>query len=273
MYILFDIGGTKIRIAASSDLKDFGEPQVFPTPQSYTEGIQIFRDVITSLTSGEKVLAASGGIAGPLNHDKSKLVGAPHLPDWIDKPLQKDLSEIIGTTVHLENDSALVGLGEAVFGAGRGSNIVVYITVSTGLGGSRFVNGKIDSNSMGFEPGHQIVNFISPNWQNTNKAGYFEDYVSGKAVLARYQKKPQDIHDEKIWDDQARLLAIGLNNIIVLWSPECIVLGGSTMQHIPIDKVQKYTKEFLRIFPEPPTLVRSELGDFGGLYGAMAYLS
>lgn len=272
MYILFDIGGTSLRVATSDNLKKLEDPVLLATPQDYKEGLTLLSQTFNDLTRDKKIVGAAGGIAGPLNSEKSQLVASPHLPDWANRPIQKDLEKILKAPVQLQNDSALVGLGEAVFGAGRDTEIVVYVTVSTGLGGSRFVNGKIDANSMGFEPGHQIISLTSPHWINNNKLGYLEDYVSGKAILKRYKKNPQDISDPKIWDEAAKMLAIGLNNMIVHWSPECIVLGGSTMKKIPLESVRKYTKDALRIFPTPPKICRAELGNFGGLYGAMAYL-
>ena len=64
---------------------------------------------------------------------------------------------ILLTDGYLANDSDLDGLGEATVGAGKGFNIVAYITVSTGIGGVRIVGGKIDVSTYGFEPGHQII--------------------------------------------------------------------------------------------------------------------
>ena len=87
------------------------------------------------------------------------LVNAPHLPGWIRKPFSERLKAELACPVFLENDSAIVALGEAHHGAGKGDDIMAYLTVSTGMGGARIVHGAIDVNVFGFEPGHQYIDF------------------------------------------------------------------------------------------------------------------
>lgn len=277
MFLLFDIGGTKMRIALSKDGESFGEPKVVPTPQNFEKGISAFQEIAKELTQGKKIEAVAGGIAGPLDEEKTMLLNSPNISGWIKKPLKQELEKIIDAPVSLQNDTALVGLGEVTYGAGKGSRIVVYITVSTGVGGSRFVDGKIDINAMGFEPGHQIINFEGDKAMcpGCKKQGHLEGYVSGTAVELKYGKKPYEIEDPAIWDEIAKLLAIGLNNTIVHWSPDVVVLGGSMMIKEPgisLDRVQHHLKEVMTIFPEPPLLKKAELEDVGGLYGALALL-
>ena len=85
--------------------------------------------------------------------------------------------------------------------------------------------------------------------------------------------KPFEIHDDAIWDKLAKFLAYGLNNTIVYWSPDIIVLGGSMMKEvgIPVPAVRKHLSEILKIFPTIPQIEKAELADFGGLYGSLAY--
>jgi predicted NBD/HSP70 family sugar kinase len=277
MYILFDIGGTNMRLAFSKDGKSFSEPKIVETPQDFNHGMRTFAQIAKELAGKEKIQGVAGGIAGPLDTKKTMLVNSPNISGWINKPLKAEIEKQLAAPVYLENDSALVGLGEALHGAGKGYSIVTYITVSTGLGGSRIVNGSIDKAALGFEPGHQIINFdadalICPG---CNKQGHLEAYVSGSAIERRYGKKPYEIEDEKIWDEAAILLAIGLNNTIVHWSPDIVVLGGSMIIKEPgisIEKVQYYLKDIMRIFPEPPKIEKAQLQDIGGLYGALSLL-
>jgi predicted NBD/HSP70 family sugar kinase len=277
MYILFDIGGTKMRLAFSKDAETFGEPRIVETPKDFKEGIASFVTIAKELASGEKIEGVAGGIAGPLNNEKSMLVNSPNISAWINKPLKTELEKALAAPVSIENDASLVGLGEATHGAGKGRRIVAYITVSTGVGGARIVNGKIDESSMGFEPGHQIINFdndanICPG---CNKQGHLEGYVSGNALEQQYGKKPYEIEDEKIWDETAKILAIGLNNTIMHWSPDIVLLGGSMITKEPgisVKKVHYYLKDILRIFPNPPLIEKAALQDIGGLYGALALL-
>jgi predicted NBD/HSP70 family sugar kinase len=103
---------------------------------------------------------------------------------------------------------------------------------------------------------------------------YLGHYLSGKGVEDRTGKKPRDIDDPAFWDSLARYLAFGLNNTIVHWSPDALVLGGSMITGdpaIPIEKIEENLKDILKIFPELPVIKKGELGTSGGLWGALAY--
>ncbi len=272
-YLLFDIGGTKTRIALSTDGKSFGEPRVIPTPKEFAEGVSLFRDVALELSGGKKIKAVAGGIAGPIDREKTMLVNSPHIPGWIRKPLKKELQKVLGAPVYIENDAAMAGLGEAAFGKGKGKRVVVYMTVSTGVGGSRIVDGKIDESAMGFEPGHQIIDptgSLCPDCKSV--PGYLERYVSGSAIERRYKKKAYEISDPKVWEEEARFLAYGLNNTIVHWSPDVVILGGSVTESISVSRVRFHLRRIMKIFPNIPLIDKAVLGDFGGLYGAMYFL-
>lgn len=277
MYILFDIGGTKMRVVAADYEKLLGNPVVVSTPKDFNDGIETLKRIIDNLSSelasqGRVVTAIVGGIAGPLDEGKTMLVKSPNLGGWVGNDIKNILRLAYKVPVVLENDAALVGLGEAHFGAGRGQSIVAYLTISTGVGGVRIIDGKIDHSSLGFEPGHQVIdpdNSICPTCDGND----LEAYVSGTAIEKRFGMKPYEIHDDAVWDELARFLAYGLNNTIVHWSPDIVVLGGSMMKEvgIPVPAVRKHLAEILKIFPNIPPIEKAELGDFGGLYGSLAY--
>jgi predicted NBD/HSP70 family sugar kinase len=270
MFALFDIGGTKTRVAISRDGRSFEEPKIFDTPQNFESGIITLKNVVKDLSNGEKITIISGGIAGPLDEKKERMVGGPHLKNWIGKPLKERLQELLNAKVFIENDSSISALGEAMHGAGKGYGIVAYITVSTGVGGARIVDGRIDSASVGFEPGHQIIDAdktLCPDCDGND----LEAYISGTAIEKRYSKKPYEITDDTFWDEIAKFLAYGLNNVSVHWSPDVIVLGGSMMKipGVKISNVEKHFKDILTIFPIIPVIKKAELKDVGGLYGAL----
>lgn len=273
MYIFFDIGGTKMRITSFSGGESFGTPIILETPNLYEDGLTLIKKTIKDLSNGGEIQGIVGGIAGPWSDKKASLIGSPNLNDWIGKPFKNNLEDEFQTEVSIENDSAMAGLGEAVYGAGKGFGIVAYITVSTGVGGARIVNGSIDERSIGFEPGHQIIDADKTMITDANGI-YLGNYISGHSVEQRTGKKPKEIVDESFWDNLAKILAVGLNNTIVHWSPDVVVLGGSMMNEvgISVEKTEKYLKEFLKIYPEIPEIKKSSLGDFGGLYGALAHL-
>ena len=268
MYLLFDIGGTKIRLALALNKKKFNKIEIMTTPKNFEAGIDLLYDKALFLSQGKKIKAVYGGLPGPLDKTKSKLVNAPNLPDWINKPFKNKLSQKLKTPVYLENDAALAGLGEANYGAGQGYKLVAYLTISTGVGGARIINGKIDKNNFGFEPGHQIINFSAPKGSQTLEAN-----ISGAYLAKKYKKPAYQIKDQQILQNEAKLLAYGLNNIIVLWSPEAIVLGGSLMKSISLNLVKKYLRQTVDIFPDIPDIKKARYEDLSGLYGALSLIN
>jgi predicted NBD/HSP70 family sugar kinase len=273
-YVLFDIGGTKTRVAVSEDLQGFGKVASFKTPNDFEEGVKLIHEHAMKLTSSP-VRAVAGGIRGTLNDDRTGIVYDSVLSDWIDQPLSAALEKRFGCGVHIENDAALAGLGEAHFGAGKGIEIIAYHTVSTGVGGVKIENGKIDDHNIGFEPGHQVLD-IDKTILGEDIEPTLENLVSGTALELRMGVKPYDIaQDDAIWDQLALYLAHGLRNTILYWSPDAIVLGGSMIVGDPrilLDDIIKHTNTVLGENIECPLIVDARLGDSGGLYGAMALL-
>lgn len=271
MFLLLDIGATNIRLSVSVDGKNIVSPQIFPTPQDFNQGMKQIQTVAAQLTGGQKVTAICGGIPGPLNKQKSYVANFPNIIDWDNKPLKETLKQLFNAPVLLENDASLVGLGEAIFGVGQGKKIVAYITVSTGTGGVRVVDGKIDRNFNGFEIGHQII-VPGGNICGCQGLGHLEAYTSGSAIEKIYRQKPENIKDPKIWDEIAKYLSIGINNTIVYWSPEIIILGGGVMKSLPLERVKFHLQEMFTIYPNFPPVEKAALGDNGGLYGGLEYL-
>jgi len=275
MYAYFDIGGTKTRVALSSDGTRFDEPMKFDTPASFEEGVSRVLEAVRSLAHGARIEAAGGGVAGPLDPERRMLVSSPNLPGWVGMPLQERLKEAIDAPVYVENDSALVALGEAHHGAGRGDDIMAYITVSTGIGGARVVDGRIDRNVFGFEPGHQVLDIDATVFPML-AAREAEGMLSGTATARRFHRKAYEVTDPAVWEELARLLAHMLNNTIVHWSPRSVVLGGSMIVGDPAidpERVAHYLHEVCTIYPTLPTVKRATLADLGGLYGAMTYVA
>jgi predicted NBD/HSP70 family sugar kinase len=266
MYILFDIGGTKTRIAVSKDGKRFGRQFICNTPKSFDSGMKKFDEGVRSFTVGKKIRGIAGGIAGPLNRAQASLVNSPNLRGWVDKPLKAYLEKKYRALAMIENDADIVGLGEATYGAGRDYAIVAYITISTGIGGVRIVDGAIDHSARGFEPGHHVIDV------NKGSRGSWEHLASGKAMQQRYRKHPGKITKLSVWRKEARLLAYGLNNVIVFWSPDVIILGGGVALGRPglIRDVREQLRNAVKIFPSVPPIKKALLKDVGGLYGALA---
>lgn len=277
MILVFDIGGSHTRIArvdaVSSDFQDVPSltgRMEYDTPQNFDEAVEKLVAGLQSLKDPDEMPAAiSGGFPGQYTRSDGVITYAPNLTQWVGRSLIADLRRKDGgmgvaddVPVLLENDAALATLSEARLGAGKGHAIVVFLTVSTGVGGARVVRGHIDTSTNGFEPGHQIV-----EWQSGKS---LEDFVSGKGIRARYGMEIQKIADAAIRDEIARILAVGIHNVILHWSPEIVVLGGPVILKQPaldLGTVRPYVAASLK-FKTIPDIVPAMLSADAGLIGA-----
>lgn len=269
MFIVADIGATKTRIAGSGDLQGFSDPIIFETPATYEEGLQRIVDAVKEISAGEPIEDMAAGVPLVLTRDKRFLLKGTNLPGWEQKNMVYELELAFGCHVAIDNDTALVGLGEAVYGAGQGAEIVVYITISTGVNGVRVVAGRIDPSAQGFEIGYQLLNV-------DNAAERWADMISGRAIERSFGKPPRELGiDNPIWEDLAKVAAQGIHNSIVHWSPDRVVIGGSMTNEIGIsvDRIRSLVTGMLQAFPQTPEIVHSKLGDLGGLWGCLALLN
>ena len=272
MYILFDIGGTKTRVACSQKGTGIDAVSKFDTPKDFEAGVARIIEEIHTLAGGAAVDIIAGGIRGPLAPDRSGIVSDSVLTDWVQKPLRERLMACAPVVI-LENDAAVAALGEATYGAGKGHAIVAYHTVSTGVGGARVVAGRIDAARVGFEIGKQTLD-IDHTLVPQSADGTLEGLVSGTSIERRFNKKPYEIPQaDPLWQELARYLAHGLRNTIAYWSPDVIVLGGSMVLGDPRIFRQDIALETAKLLkgemPCPPIL-DAALGDSAGLYGALA---
>ena len=268
MFIVSDIGGTRTRVAGSRDLDGFGEPAIFDTPQDYRAALDRLMRAIENIGQGEQIENIAIGAPGVISRDRRTLIHAPNLPKWDGAAIAKDVEGALGAPAILENDAALVGLGEATVGAGKGAAIIAYITISTGVNGVRIVDGEIDRATYGFEIGEQYLGIDA-------KAHTFEELVSGRAINERFGLHPRELGKaHPVWEELAQVTARALHNTIAYWSPERIVIGGSMMNEIgiSIDRIRTHLEALPRKNPSLPELVHAILGDVGGLRGGLARL-
>ena len=264
MYILFDIGGTTTRFASSLDGTNISDTKIEPTPQSLNDAIVVYKKMVAELSNGQKIDGMAGGVAGPFNPDKNMLVNAPHLLGWLNKPLDQKFKEIADCPTYFENDTAMAAFGEATRGAGHGYKIVAYMAIGTGIGGARVVNGQIDANSIGFEPGHMII----------EKESTLEQLISGTTIMEHYHKKASELNDPAYWHEFEDHLVAGLNNLTVMWSPDIIVLGGGVVlqSQLNLDRIMLSLYKTLTIYKKLPKVVKASLGDHSALEGSLMYL-
>jgi len=281
MYILIDIGGTKTRIAQSDDMN--GEVEIvkkISTPGTIHEGMEQVIDIIQGLDGSVKGVAI--GVAGVIDMKEKKMLRSPNLSGWTDTSFAFFFKDICPEeNVYIANDTAFGALGESWQGAGKSTGITAYLTIGTGVGGCRIVDGKIDAARFGFEPGHQIMDisdFISLGESIPDEGhipGHLEYYLSGHNIEDRTGQNAVDVKDEKLWSEFQDRLVAALNNVIVMWAPDVIVLGGSMIirnEFFSFAYMHKALERKVKILPEVPTLQRAILQDDVGLVGAREYL-
>ncbi|MDZ7726069.1 MAG: ROK family protein [Candidatus Campbellbacteria bacterium] len=266
--IVFDIGGSKMRVARVTGEETFSEPLSVATPQNPEEGVALLAELSLEVARGESIEKVAGGIAAVFNEEKTKIVNSSNLKEWVGLDVKEEFAKHSSARIITDNDSSVVGLGESIFGAGKGYKITVYMTVSTGVGGSRFIDGRLDDGKFGFEPGHQILNI------ETRET--LEDLVSGAAFKRRFDVEPYEVTDKEVWNKAARDLAVGLHNSILHWSPEVLILGGPMIvgdPSIPIEAVKTELQNVMKIFTDVPEIKKGELQDHGGLYGGLVLMN
>lgn len=260
MKIIFDIGGTNTRISFIKDGK-IGEILKVFTPQDLESFKDLIIESVKKISGKENIESIVGGVAGVLMD--GKIVNSPNLKNWNGFEIQSFLQSHFCEKSFVYNDADLAGLGESVYGAGRGISIVAYIGIGTGIGGVRIVNEEITKNNFGFEPGHHILDVIN------NKT--FEELVSGRAIEKKYGEKPEKVGSE-IFARLVPTLVAGLYNAILFWSPEVLILGGSLLNENTSFKMGDIKDAFGKLdmkIRTLPKILKAELGDSSGLWGAL----
>jgi len=258
--ILLDLGGTKMRIARVHG-DSFVDVRIVPTPRDPGQGVVKLIELARALAASKKIESVTGCMAGRV--DPSGVISdARNLPAWEGKNIIERLTQALHCRVTIVNDGALVGLGEAIDGAGVGSSVMAYITISTGVGGALIREGQIDFDASTFAVGRIPID-----------GSDLEKLVSGTAVFQKYGIEPSELDSIDERNRIADYIARGLLDVVKQWSPDTIVLGGSMMvgkrNTIPLGRIDETLTSL--IGGVIPTLKLAKLQDLGGFHGALAY--
>jgi len=268
MNIVADIGGSRMRFAEVTKTGELGTPYIVATPDTYEDAMVKIQETVNqvieeSSTENKTIHFCICGIAGVFNEEGSQLLVSPNLETWVGKPVQKDIARMTGARVILKNDTDMTGLGEAIYGAGKGYKNVAYLTFSTGIGGSLIVDGDIGPYSLGYEPGFQIV--------DVEQKKFLHD-VSGTALKKEFNSLFKDITDGAVRNHVMRYVIGGIHNTIVYWSPDVVVLGGGMTESFDLEQINRSLENMRFKLPKLPKIVFAKDTDINGLYGGMAYL-
>lgn len=303
-----DLGGTQIRAAlASTDgvmlsrvatltLADEGPDAVI---ERICEQIELAKE-------GQTIAAIGLGAPGPTDPYEGVVLVAPNMPGWRNIPLRQVLARRFGVPVFIGNDANVAGLAEYRYGAGRKSSHMIYITVSTGIGGG-IISGKrllLGRQGLAAEIGHITIDY-SGEQEGRHEVGTLEGLASGPNLARRVRQAlatgaqsillewvngdldavtPQLVQQAAAKGDafaldqfslNGRYLGIGITNLLHMFNPQRIVIGGSVWLHA---QEFMYTAmwETIRKRSQSPDywnhleIVSAELGGDVGLLGAIA---
>jgi predicted NBD/HSP70 family sugar kinase len=218
MYVGVDVGGSKTLIAALTDDGQIVESRKFPTPVDYHH---FLLEVSHALHHMEHQDFKAGGAGIPVtnfNRDTGRAINFGNLP-WHNVLVQHDLEKIFKCPFVVNNDAKMASLSESMLLKDK-YHRVLYVTISTGIGYALTVDQKLDDN-IGDAGGRTIM------LEHKDKLQAWETFASGKAIVARYGKRAEDIHDDETWKKIVRELTQGFLELIAIMQPEVIVVGGS----------------------------------------------
>lgn len=245
MYLAVDIGATKVLLAVFTNSGKLVEQRKFATKEKYPDLIKDMLQEVSQLQNKDFDRVA---VAVPGRLDRKAGIGiAFGNRPWQNVPIQADIERGLHTPVIIENDAKLAALSEAQLIKDEFSK-VLYVTVSTGISAGLIVDGVIDSSMADSESGQMW-------FEHNGKQMQWEDFASGRAIVATYGKRASDITDKKTWVEIAHNIAVGLIELIAVIQPEVIVLGGGVGTHFAkfekplLTELKKYA---LPIVPIPP---------------------
>lgn len=253
-----DIGGTKLAVAVVTEDGRTHGLIVEPTRREEGPGVIVPR----LFDMGHRAIAASGidGVAavgiscgGPLDSRAGILTGPLHLPGWVDLPIVELAEREFGVPAVLENDATAGALGEFRYGAARGSSTLVYLTVSTGIGGGAVIDGRLHKGAAGNggEFGHVMVRTGGRHCL-CGRRGCLEMYASGTSIAARATEavaergagsslatlpvvRAEDVVAAaaagdalaaELWEETIDTLSSALTDLVNVFEPDLVVLGG-----------------------------------------------
>ncbi|MDD2920703.1 MAG: ROK family protein [Anaerolineales bacterium] len=297
-----DIGGTQLRAAIYTQ----GRAQPLAVkkvatkanlPNTFDRLVGLIEDV---LPQDRKVDAVGVSAPGPIDPHTGIIMATPNIKEWRDFPLAAKLTERFGFPCYLDNDANLACLAEWKFGAARGHHNVLYLTISTGVGGGVIVNDNLLHGHQGLaaELGHTIVQADGPIC-GCGQRGHLESYSSGtgierhvaeqlaagrKSILDKNRKnsaqeisaaaKRGDALSIEAYRLAGTYLGIGVANFLHAFNPSIVIFGGGVSQSgaLLFDSFEVSLKE--RVihlkYLEGLVIANAELKDDSGLLGARA---
>ena len=258
-----DVGGTNVKVALVSNTGDIIYSNSIPTgsEMGFDYTIGNIKDAIKTLLSETKssnndIEAIGFGFPGQVDNKTGLVKCLPNIPGWENVPIAEIIEKEFGITTKIDNDVRCAALGELKYGAGKGCENLICITVGTGIGSGIILNGKLvrgASNSAG-EIGHIKLFYNDKKLCGCGDYGCLETYVSGPAIVemakdyirggksTKYREMAKDgeitpyivaqaamqgdVVAKQIFNIMGEYLGTGLASVVNLLNPEKIIVGG-----------------------------------------------
>jgi len=301
LIVAVDIGGTHIRAAAYEP--DSIIPLSHQRTRSHATETGVFDRLVQTIESvwqAGKVDAIGIASPGPLDPHTGTILDTPNILEWENFPVGPRLAEHFGVPVFLDNDANMAGLAEWQYGAGKGHNDLVYLTISTGIGGGVITGGCLlqGFHGMGAELGHVIIDADGPLC-GCGQRGHAESFSSGPAIARYVREQIQAGHASSLaaqptlsaaqvaeaalqgdvlsvaaFERAGYYLGIAVANYLAIFNPSILVFGGGVSQAGELlfqpfrESLKKHV--FHPHYLDDLIITRAALGDDAGLLGALA---
>lgn len=269
-----EAGGTTFRCARGTCPED-AEIAEFPTTTPAETLAHVFAFFQNGPPSDAVGIASFGPIdPNPQSPSFGYITSTPKL-HWRNFDFVGTARHALKVPVAFDTDVNAAALAEARWGAARGLDNFLYITVGTGLGGAAFIDGRLLHGRQHPEMGHISIPHDRARDPFPGNCPYHADCLeglaAGPAIEQRWGCPGYLLPDgHAAWDLEAEYLALGFASFACMLSPERIVVGGGVMQRAGlIPKIRVNVTSLLNGYLQPPDIVPAELGQHAGVLGAM----
>ncbi|MEK3914120.1 ROK family protein [Paenibacillus sp. FSL H7-0331] len=276
-----EAGGTKFVCGLGNEHGEIIERESFSTTTPDETMEQVVR-----FFKNKKVEAIGIGSFGPVDLNKKSTtygyVTTTPKPHWNQYPILQELQKHIHVPIGFDTDVNAAALGEAQWGAAKGLDSCVYVTIGTGIGAGAIVEGKLLHGLLHPEMGHTPVK-RHPEDKYAGNCPYHQDCLegmaTGPAIEKRWSQKGHNLQqNDQVWEFEAYYLAQAVTHLIYILSPKKIILGGGVMkqkQLFPL--IHGQVTQMLNGYVQMDELVSGidryivspGLGDNAGLSGAL----
>jgi glucokinase len=299
--IAIDIGASRMR-AASYPIKET-EQILYNQISTRSDGMTIEDRLINLIDSvipeNFEIKAIAAACPGPMDPLNGIIIEPPNLPEWKYFPLQEYLENKYNLPVSINNDANLAAYGELFFGAGKGCSNLIYLTISTGIGGGIILNNQIYMGAAGFagEIGHTTIAFQGPEC-SCGQTGHLEAFASGPSIVRWVKSRLEDeslaehfpkgeltaklVSDaaeegnelaKAAYERAGKYIALAIADILHIFNPEKIIIGGGVSRAGPLllDPIRQFLADFVisDVYLENLEIVPAALDDNSGLMGAL----